>query len=138
LKARKVVGEIFRPSPAASSRALTPSIVVLGCSFSVQPASRSPSGVSTRWLKGSCCWPSRRPELPVGGGASDGGAPFPRGQGHRLADHVGGSGEAEDSEHDEDEHWWLPPEGNELFQDQDPNAIITRPTMISVWPVDVL
>ena len=64
LKARKVVGEILRPRPAASSRALTPSMVVFGCSFSVQPASRSPSGASTRWLKGSCCWPSAARNFP--------------------------------------------------------------------------
>jgi hypothetical protein len=49
---------------AASSLALTPSVVVFGWSFSVNPASRSPIGTSTRWLNGSCRWPSSALTLP--------------------------------------------------------------------------
>ena len=57
LSARNVVGESVRPRPAASSRVLTPSIVVLGCSFSVHFASLSPAGTSTRFLNGCCARP---------------------------------------------------------------------------------
>jgi len=115
---------------------LTPSIVVFGCSFSVQLASLSPSGISTRTLNGSCTRPSAGRKVPYRAARriefwrSRAGAVTASPKKYAAAARKSNPSIITSSIR-------YPRKETIFLRRSDPNAIIPRPMKISMWPVEL-